>query len=78
MKYFNKQSSEVLNELKVDSSTGLSSSEVKERLEKYGPNEFTKQEKGSIWDSIKEAITEPMMIILLVAAVISALVGEVS
>ncbi|MBU3130033.1 calcium-translocating P-type ATPase, PMCA-type [Clostridium tagluense] len=77
MKYFNKQSSEVLDELKVDSSVGLSSSEVKERLEKYGANEFTKQEKGSIWDSVKEAITEPMMIILLVAAVISALVGEV-
>ncbi len=77
MKYFNEESSKVLNELKVDSSKGLSSIEVKERLEKYGANEFTKQEKGSIWDSIKEAITEPMMIILLAAAVISALVGEV-
>jgi len=78
MKYFNEQSSKVLSSLKVDSSKGLSSSEVKERLEKYGANEFTKQEKGSIWDSIKEAITEPMMIILLAAAVISALVGEFS
>lgn len=76
MKYFNEKSSEVLRELKVDSSKGLSSLEVKERLEKYGANEFTKQEKGSIWDSVKEAITEPMMIILLVAAGISALVGE--
>ncbi|MBZ9684877.1 calcium-translocating P-type ATPase, PMCA-type [Clostridium estertheticum] len=76
MKYFNEQSSKVLEELKVDSSVGLSSSEIKQRLEKYGANEFTKQERGSIWDSIKEAIMEPMMIILLVAAVISALVGE--
>jgi len=76
MKYFNEKSSEVLNELKVDSSKGLSSLEVKERLEKYGANEFTKQEKASIWDSVKEAITEPMMMILLAAALISALVGE--
>ncbi len=76
MKYFNEQSSKVLEELKVDGSVGLTSSEVKQRLEKYGANEFTKQERGSIWDSIKEAIMEPMMIILLVAAVISALVGE--
>ncbi|MGH4050227.1 MAG: calcium-translocating P-type ATPase, PMCA-type [Clostridium sp.] len=76
MKYFNKQSSEVLHDLKVDSSKGLSSSEIEKRLAKYGLNEFTKQEKGSIWDSIKEAITEPMMVILLAAAVISALVGE--
>jgi len=78
MKYFNEQSSKVLDSLKVDSSKGLSSSDIKERLEKYGANEFTKQERGSIWDSIKEAITEPMMIILLAAAVISALVGEFS
>jgi len=76
IKYFNEQSLEVLNNFKVDSSKGLSSSQIKQRLEKYGPNEFTKQERGSMWDSIKEAITEPMMIILLVAAVISALVGE--
>ena len=76
MKHFNKQSSEVLSDLNVDSSTGLSSSEIEKRLAKYGPNEFTKQEKGSIWDSIREAITEPMMIILLAAAAISALVGE--
>ncbi|MBU3146563.1 calcium-translocating P-type ATPase, PMCA-type [Clostridium sp. CF012] len=76
MKYFNKKSLEVLNNFEVDSSKGLSSSQIKARLEKYGPNEFTKQERGSIWDSIKEAIMEPMMIILLVAAVISALVGE--
>ncbi|MBW9150402.1 calcium-translocating P-type ATPase, PMCA-type [Clostridium sp. CM028] len=78
MKYFNKQISEVLKSLKVDSSKGLSGSEIKERLAKYGANEFTKQEKVSMWDSIKEAITEPMMIILLAAAVISALVGEFS
>jgi Ca2+-transporting ATPase len=76
MKYFNEKSSKVLNELQVDSSKGLSSLEVKERLDKYGANEFTKQEKSSMWDSIKEAIMEPMMIILLAAAVISALVGE--
>ncbi|MBX4261837.1 calcium-translocating P-type ATPase, PMCA-type [Clostridium estertheticum] len=76
MKYFNKQSSEVLSDLNVDSDIGLSSSDIEERLAKYGSNEFTKQEKGSIWDSVKEAITEPMMIILLVAAIISALVGQ--
>ncbi len=78
MKYFNEQSSKVLKSLKVDSSKGLSSSEIKERIKKYGANEFTKQEKGSIWDSVKEAITEPMMIILLAAAVISASIGEFS
>lgn len=77
MKYFNEKASDVLAELKVDSSKGLSSSEAKIRLDKYGPNEFTPQEKGSIWDDIKDALTEPMMVILLVAALISALIGEI-
>jgi Ca2+-transporting ATPase len=76
MRYFNEKTSNVLDELKVDSSKGLSTSEAKARLDKYGPNEFTAQEKGSIWDDIKDALTEPMMVILLVAALISALIGE--
>lgn len=76
MKYFNEKASNVLEELQVDSNKGLSAPEAKSRLEKYGANEFTKQEKGSIWDDIKDALTEPMMIILLVAALISGLIGE--
>jgi len=76
MRYFNEKTSNVLNDLNVDSSKGLSTSEAKTRLNKYGPNEFTAQEKGSIWDDIKDALTEPMMVILLVAALISALIGE--
>ena len=66
MKYFKEKTFNVLKELEVDSDKGLSNSEAKSRLEKYGPNEFTKQEKGSIWDDIKDALTEPMMIILLI------------
>ncbi|MEA4827834.1 MAG: HAD-IC family P-type ATPase, partial [Clostridium sp.] len=76
MKYFNEKASKVLEELQVDSNKGLSAPEAKSRLEKYGANEFSKQEKGSIWDDIKDALTEPMMIILLVAALISGLIGE--
>jgi Ca2+-transporting ATPase len=63
--------------IKCNSSNGLSALEAKNRLEKYGSKEFTKQEKGSLWDDIKESLTEPMMVILLAAALISALIGEV-
>ncbi|KEI00544.1 calcium-translocating P-type ATPase, PMCA-type [Clostridium botulinum] len=77
MKYFKEEISKVLEDLNVNSDTGLSTSEAKLRLEKYGPNEFSKQEKGSIWEDIKDALTEPMMIILLIAALVSALIGEV-
>lgn len=76
MKFFKESKEEVLKELGVDSSKGLSDGEVKKRIDKYGLNQFTKQEEGSLWDDIKDAITEPMMIILLIAAGISALIGE--
>lgn len=76
MKYFNEKVSEILNTLEVDPKKGLSDSKVKENQEKYGFNEFSKKEKGTIWDEIKDAISEPMMVILLIAAVISAVVGE--
>lgn len=76
MKYYNKVKSEVLNELEVSEDTGLSTEEVKLRLEKYGLNEFTKKEEGSLLDDVKDSLSEPMMLILLVAAIISALIGE--
>ncbi|AYF54125.1 calcium-translocating P-type ATPase, PMCA-type [Clostridium novyi] len=77
MKYFKEEIPKVLEDLDVNFDTGLSNSEAKLRLEKYGPNEFSKQEKASIWEDIKEALTEPMMIILLIAALVSAIIGEI-
>lgn len=77
MKYFNVKSEDVLKELQSDKAKGLTDSEVKERLEKYGNNEFTKKEEGSIWEDILDSIKEPMMVILLIAAVISAIIGEI-
>lgn len=76
MKYFNETSERVLEELKVDSEHGLASGEARARQEKYGKNEFTPGEEETLWDNIKDSLTEPMIIILLVAAAISALVGE--
>lgn len=76
MKYYNKPKEEVLNYLKVDALKGLSSSEVKLRNEKYGKNEFTVKEESSFFDELGKSITEPMILILLGAATISAFVGE--
>lgn len=76
MKYFNENIESVLKDLDVNAEDGLSSSSVKERNEKYGRNEFTHKEEGSILDDIKDALMEPMMLILLVAAVVSAIIGE--
>lgn len=76
MKFFHVTSEESLKELKVDASKGLSSDEAKRRLEQYGANEFTKKEEESLLDKIKDALMEPMMIILLAAALISLIIGH--
>lgn len=55
----------------------MSSSQAKQRQEKYGKNEFTPGEEETLWDAIKDGVSEPMIIILLIAAGISALVGEI-
>jgi Ca2+-transporting ATPase len=76
MKYFNETPENVLKELQVDPKIGLTTEETKLRSEKYGTNEFTVKQGASLWDEIKESITDKMMIILLVAAFISAIIGE--
>lgn len=77
MKYYKEKPVEVLRELQSDGSNGLSDSEVKQRLEKYGYNEFAKKEEGTLLDDIKASLSEPLMIILLIAAAVSAVIGEV-
>lgn len=77
MKYYNVQAKEVLKELNVNEKVGLDNSEIEKRIEKYGVNEFTKKESKSLWDEIKESITDKMMIILLIAAAISGILGEI-
>lgn len=77
MKYFKASKEEVLQELKVSAEKGLSNAEAAERQAKYGKNEFTPAEEETIWDNIKDGLTEPMIVILLAAAVISAVIGEI-
>ena len=76
MKYFNESIESVLKNLDVNLEDGLKDSEIKERNEKYGKNEFTHKEEGSIFNDIKNALLEPMMLILLVAALVSGIIGE--
>lgn len=76
MKYFNESIDSVLKNLDVSLEKGLTDSKIKERSEKYGKNEFTHKEEGNIFADIKNALLEPMMLILLVAALVSAIIGE--
>ena len=71
MKTYLKDTNEVLEE--VGSSTdGLSSAEAGKRLEKNGKNKLVEAKKESLLHRFLKQLAEPMTIILLVAATISA------
>ena len=55
---------------------GLSSFEAKERLKKYGLNEFSKHEKRSFYTILVEQLKNPLLILLLIASVISFFIGQ--
>lgn len=75
MKYFNNSIEESLNELKT-SKLGLSSSDVKERQEKYGFNELAeKKQRGPIAVFLSQ-FADLLVIILIIAAIISMLTGN--
>jgi len=76
MKFFAEHTQNVLEALHVHTDRGLTEEEANTRRLEYGENEFSKQKEGSIWDELREAVSEQMMVILLIAAGISLLVGE--
>ncbi len=72
MKYYLTGKNEVLSELKTSEQNGLSQSEAAERLEKNGKNKLVEGKKESLLHRFFGQLAEPMTIILLVAAAISA------
>ncbi len=57
---------------------GLSTQQAQERLAKYGPNKLKEAEKLSLYQRFVEQLKDPMLIILLAAAAVSALTGMLS
>ena len=57
---------DLLEKIGVDQKTGLSSSEAKTRLEKYGPNSIESSNKKSMLQKILDQIIDPMVILLIV------------
>ena len=68
---------QVLKELNTDPHQGLTEDEVKSRLEKYGYNELKKEEGISPFTLFINQFKNILIIILLIATVLSALVGEI-
>ena len=62
---------EVLKSLEVDEH-GLTTAQAQQRLEKYGPNKLKEGEKPTWLQRFLAQLKDPMLIILMIAAVVSA------
>ncbi|WP_125587846.1 cation-translocating P-type ATPase [Companilactobacillus jidongensis] len=73
--FYAQSESEVLTELDA-TSEGLNSEQVNERVNKYGPNKLDDGKKKSLLQKFLEQFKDLMILVLLAAAVISAVVSH--
>jgi len=74
--WFNKSLDEVLKELDVDLSSGLSEAEVEKRIEKYGKNRLQEAKKKTLIQLFFAQLNDALIYVLLGAAVVTLIVGE--
>uniref|UniRef100_A0A4W4FZL9 Calcium-transporting ATPase n=1 Tax=Electrophorus electricus TaxID=8005 RepID=A0A4W4FZL9_ELEEL len=66
-----KPAAEVLKNFNVNENNGLTPEQVKNNLEKYGPNELPAEEGKSLWELVVEQFEDLLVRILLLAACVS-------
>ena len=69
--YYNKTKEDVVKELSSDIQTGLNEQQVSAQRNKYGFNELVEQKKQSLLVKFLLQFTDPLIIILIVAAIVS-------
>ena len=70
-----KSNQEIIKKLCADSQNGLSSQEAQKRLDQNGPNELKEAKRESLFKIFIRQFNDPMIYILIAAAVISLVVG---
>ena len=75
VKFETKSKKEVLEYFKSDEQTGLSDQEVSKRRQEYGLNKLNEKKKKTIIGMFFAQLNDPMIYILIVAAIISFLVS---
>jgi len=76
VEYYAKSIEQTLDELMSDAGVGLSEDEAKERYEKYGPNRLRSAKRRSLLLRILDQFKDFLVIILIAAAIVSAVAGE--
>ncbi|OGO40966.1 MAG: ATPase [Chloroflexi bacterium RBG_16_58_14] len=70
------EADEVLRHLEAPAEQGLSSTEAEHRLQEFGPNALKEAPQTSFWQMLWEQFKSFVVILLIVAALISALLGD--
>ncbi|MGN1387671.1 MAG: cation-translocating P-type ATPase [Bacillus sp. (in: firmicutes)] len=76
MEFYRSSSEDVLKTV-GSTEEGLSSAEVKKRLDRDGYNELAAKKRDPIWKLFLENFKDPMVIVLLIAAVVQIVLGEI-
>jgi len=76
--YYQKDIKEIEFQLNTSLKTGLSVKEVSQRLEKFGTNQLKEGKKRTVWNMLIDQFKDVLILILLVSAVVSVFLGEVT
>jgi len=78
VKFYRKTIKETESGLDTSLRSGLSETEVKQRLEKIGFNQLKEGKKRTVWNMFSDQFKNVLIIILLISAVVSVLLGEIT
>lgn len=76
MEYYRKNVTDSLQEVQ-STTNGLTSAEVSKRLERDGYNELKGKKKDPLWKLFLENFKDPMVVVLLIAAIVQIVMGQV-
>lgn len=76
--WYKKSIDKLKDELNVDITKGLSDNEVKKRRDEFGENQLKSKAKVSLFKKFISQFKDFMVIILILAAIVSGLLGEIS
>ncbi len=74
--WYSKTKDQILIDLETNEQHGLTDEIVSERLKQYGSNELATKQKRTLWQRIFAQINDVLVYVLIIAALISAFVGE--
>ena len=74
--WYQLDTTQILQRLNTDATTGLAETEAENRLKKYGPNALIERGLKNPWRIVWEQVSSTLVVVLIIAAVISMLLGD--